>query len=97
MTQQKPDNLALFETLGILGPDDTVMSNFDGAVVEGAEEALRNGFWGRHAGWNFNGSVWYKDGLFKEDVFAYHVYQTTLMAPTLQELMEKVNDEFGAE
>lgn len=71
------------------------MSNFDSEIDEGLEAALRNGMKGTHAAWNFNGQVWFADGLFHEEVWIYRVPRKVLSAPSLRELMEAVNAEFG--
>lgn len=75
------------------------MSNFDHSVDDGLEDDLRAGMRGTHSAWNFNGQVWYDpdEQVFKEDVWVYHVKQATLSAPTLENLMRVVNDEFGWE
>jgi hypothetical protein len=74
------------------------MSNFDHTIDPGFEEALRRGdCWGRHAGWNFNGQVWFADGMFYEEVWVYRVPQEVISAPTLEELMDAVNDEYGTD
>ena len=78
---------------------DTVMTNFDLSIRDGAEEELRAGQWGRHAAWEFNGVVWYSapDGLFYEQVWRYHVPQAIYGAGSLKALMTLVNAEWGAE
>lgn len=72
------------------------MSNFDHSIDDGLEDALRaGGVFGRHAAWNFNGKVWFADGLFHEEVWRYHAPVGTHSAATLPELMQIVNDEYG--
>lgn len=77
---------------------DLGMSNCDHSIDEGFEEALRaGGVYGRHAGWNFNGLVWFdaESGEFKQEVWQYHVPQRVYSASTLRELMDVVNDDWG--
>lgn len=74
------------------------MSNFDGSIDEGMAEALIAGegrVHGRHAGWNFNSLVYYKDGKFHADVFRYRVYMETISEETLEELMDATNQKYG--
>ena len=73
------------------------MSNFDHAIDEGLEDALRSGMTGRHAAWNFNGLVWLDDrtGMFCEVVRRYHVITGVHCAASLKELMDEVSDEYG--
>lgn len=74
------------------------MTNFDHSIDSGFEDALRSGegrVWGRHAGWNFNGRVWYEDGKFHEQVWCYRVPVGELSAGSLEELMRVVSDEYG--
>lgn len=74
------------------------MTNFDHSIDDGFEDALRaGGVFGRHAAWNFNGKVWFADGRFHEEVWQYHSPVGVRSADTLRELMETVNDEFGAD
>ena len=75
---------------------DLEMSNFDHEIDEGFEEALvEKETFGRHAAWDFNGLVYHKDDQFHEDVWRYHSFIKTISAPSLSELMEKVNDQYG--
>jgi hypothetical protein len=73
------------------------MSNFDHSVAPGLEEDLRAGMLGTHSAWNFNGQLRHdaEQSAFTEEVFVYHVSQGVRSAPTLEELMRVVNDEFG--
>jgi hypothetical protein len=74
------------------------MSNFYHSVDEGFEEALRaGGVFGRHAGWNFNGVVWFDadSQAFVEEVRVYCEVRGQFSAPTLRELMDEVNGKFG--
>ncbi len=72
------------------------MSNFDHSIDEDLEEYLVNGGEeATHAAWDFNGKLWYKDGLFYEEVWVYHVPQETISASTLPDLMKVVNDKYG--
>jgi len=73
------------------------MSNFDHSIDEGLEADLRAGMRGVHSAWNFNGQVWYDAdaGLFREEVWVYHVLAAERSAATLEDLMRVVSDEFG--
>jgi hypothetical protein len=76
------------------------MSNFDYEVDDGMAEALMNEpgqVFGRHAGWNFNGRVYFHDGMFHEQVWVYGSPLETISADTLEDLMKKVNQEYGAD
>ena len=89
--------------LGITSPDNLTeielsMSNYFHSIDEGFAEALKaGGVFARHAGWNFNGRVWWSDGQFHEQVWTYHVPREIISADTLKELMKSVNDEYGWE
>lgn len=75
---------------------DIEMSNFDHHIDEDGEARLKaGGVFARHAGWNFNGTVWWDGSQFCEAVWQYHSHVATLTAPTLRELMTDVNDEYG--
>ena len=73
------------------------MSNFDHVIDDGLEADLRAGLTGHHAAWEFSGVVWFdaRLGQFCEAVRRYHALVGVVAAPTLRELMEEVNDEYG--
>ena len=74
------------------------MTNFDHTIDAGFEERLRNEpVWGRHAAMNFNGRVWFEDGMFHEQVWCYGVPRASYSTPTLTGLMEMVSDRYGWE
>jgi hypothetical protein len=77
---------------------DLGMSNFDHSIDDGFEEALKEkpkAVYGRHSGWNFNGLVYFEGGMFFEQVWRYGAPVATISAPSLLELMEIVNSEYG--
>jgi len=78
-------------------PGETGMSNCDHEIEEGFEQHLREGGWGRHAGWNFNGLVWFSEDAFHEQVWVYGAPVAVITEPTLTLLMESVSDEYGWE
>jgi hypothetical protein len=73
------------------------MTNLDCSVDPGLEEHLRDGGTGSHWAWDFNGTLRYdpEKNEFTEEVFVRHASQGTRSAPTLEDLMRVVNDEFG--
>ena len=75
------------------------MSNFDYAIDEGFEEALRenpNKVFGRHSGHNFNGSVWFDGKQFCEEVWVYGSLREVIESDTLKDLMNDVNSKYGS-
>ena len=77
---------------------DPHMSNFDGVIEDGMEEGLKEpGTYGKHCAWDHYGKVWWdaEEGVFKEEVWNYRVPVAVMSAPTLRELMENVNNEWG--
>jgi hypothetical protein len=89
------------KTITIRLPSDFVeinmeMSNFDHSIDAGFEDALKDKWvFGRHAAWNFNGSVWHENNQFHSEIWVYHRYQETLSADSLEELMIKTNEIYG--
>ena len=72
------------------------VSNFDHEIPAGLSDELKNNYvFAEHCGWNFFGKIWFADGEFHEQVMRYCSHVATLSAPTLKELVEKVNDEYG--
>jgi hypothetical protein len=96
----QPRATLLKDVLGTMEEIDLGMSNCFGEIDEGMDEALRARpaeVYGRHAGWNFNGLVWFEGGLFHEQGRCYRVPRKEISAPTLGKLMSAVNAEFGSE
>jgi len=77
------------------------MSNFDHSIDDGLEEALRANpnVAAHYSGWNFSAYVWVipDEDQFTCQVWQYHQPVKELKAATLQEIMDRVSDEFGAE
>ncbi len=73
------------------------MSNYDLSIDERLEDKLRSGYLGEHSAWNFNGKLWYADGMFFEEVWIRRVPQEVLAAPSLEELRNLVNEKYGSE
>lgn len=76
--------------------DGPGMSNFLHMIDPEFESLLKTfRFYGHHAAQDFNGDVWFQQGDFHESVYRLHVFQGHYTAPTLRELMTKVNDKHG--
>lgn len=74
------------------------MSNFDHEFDSGKLDKVKAGGHScGYAGWNFWGDVWYEDDLFHCQVKQYHRHIDTITAPTPDELMTAVSDEYGQE
>lgn len=74
------------------------MSNCGPEIDEGMEDALKNGNnHSGHYGWEFCGTVWWDGHEFVEIVMRYGSEVDEIKAPTLKELMDKVNDKWGYE
>ena len=74
------------------------MTNFDGSIDEGFAEALQarpGEVFGRHAGWNFNGKVFFLDDRFHEQVWVFGTPRKVISADTLPDLMREVCVQFG--
>lgn len=73
-------------------------SNFDYLWDDGGRDAVNSGeFFARHAAWNFNGCIWKDLDGYHEEVWVYHQHVATVDAETLDDLIEKVNSEYGYE
>lgn len=73
------------------------MSNFDHSIDDGMEQDLRNGMRGSHEAWNFYANVWFEDGRFFSQVNRYGGHVDTIAADSLEDLMEKTNEQYGYE
>lgn len=70
-------------------------SNFDHLWNAGAKEAIDNGARMCHSAWNFHGEISKNGDTYEEEVWQYHSLVKTVTAPTLDELVLAVCDEFG--
>ena len=74
------------------------LSNFDHTIDPGLKDELRNNpVFGQHSAWEFCGYVYFLNGQFHEDVWRLKLFQETISADSLEELMEKVNERWGGE
>lgn len=76
------------------------MSNFDCSIDADAESLLKaRGHFIGHAARNFFARVWWNEvmGKFESEVWIYGSPVAQCASPTLQELMEAHNNEFGWE
>jgi hypothetical protein len=88
----------------ILLPSDAVdirlgMSNFDGSIDDGFEEALRrepNKAYGWHAAWDYIGASWFDGKKFHNEIRRHGSHVGTVSADTLPELLRKTIDEYGS-
>jgi hypothetical protein len=72
------------------------MSNFDHEIDSSFEKAIKGKLtFGLHAGWNFNGKVYFLENQFHEDVWCHRVYRETVSTDSLRQLMKEVNDKYG--
>jgi hypothetical protein len=79
-----------------LGHTGTGMSNYLWVIDAAFSELLRTEkYFGHHAGRDFNGDVWYQDGVFHESVYVNHQFVAHYTADSLGELMSTVNDHHG--
>ena len=74
------------------------MSNFESEIDDGFADALQaepEKVFGRHSGWNFNGKVYFSNGMFHEEVWVYGTPKEIISAPNLRDLMEAVCVKYG--
>jgi hypothetical protein len=86
-----------FIDLGPLGPGMSNNGPLDGPVIDdGLESILREvPVLARHSGWQFHGYVWWSGEEYRELVYQKGKRVASITAPTLCDLLEKVNDRFG--
>lgn len=72
------------------------LSNFDRKIPIGLEDQLKvGGCFCIYAAWDFGAEVWWEDNVFHAFVRVYRVHKGTIVATTLEKLMNAVSDEFG--
>jgi hypothetical protein len=91
MKESRRDVPAGLEDLG------TVYSNFDHVLEKAiAEKLALGGSRASHAAWDFNGIVWFEDGVWFEKINRYQHHETTLEGATLEEVLSEANGRFGS-
>jgi hypothetical protein len=77
---------------------EDIMSNFDHVIDREVEKELKeNRCYSKYPGWNFSGNVWFQDNKFYCEVWQYHCHVETIEGDTLEDLMENVCCEYGAD
>ena len=75
-----------------------IMSNFDHSIIANAADKLqKNKTYGRYPAWNFHGIVWYENNQFYCQINQYGIHVDTIKTDTLEEIMEKASEKYGAE
>lgn len=75
-----------------------VMSNFDHTVNwDEAKKLLAENTYGSYPAWDFHGSVWYENEQYHCEIWQYGSYQETISASTLEDIMGKASDNYGAD
>ncbi len=73
-------------------------SNYNHVLQDGpVAERLQAAEVGTHAAWNFNGRIWFKDGLYHEEVWRYRSPVEVLTNADLAALIASVNEKYGTE
>lgn len=81
---------------GLFG--SVLMSNSDHEVDQAVAQQLHDEqVLAEYSGWNFHAICWFDDGQFYAEVCSHHIHRATLSAPTPEELMEKVSNDFGSD
>lgn len=94
-TADKPQVFRDFDQMTQIEP---LMSNCGHTIDDCMDEQLRANpgvAYSQHCAWNFHGTVWFENEAFHEEVWVYGSPRQTISAASLQELMTKVNDEYG--
>lgn len=77
---------------------ESVMSNADHTIEEDVAKELKKGsFYAQYAGWNFCGYVWWNENKWSCEIWQYNSHIDTVQGDTLQEIMDKVSEEYGYE
>ena len=72
------------------------MTNSDHTIEEDVAQELKTGkFYSQYPGWNFCGYVWWNKDKWSCEVWKYNSHITTVHGYTLQEIMDKVSEDYG--
>ena len=75
---------------------EEIMSNCDGLINRDTEKGIKDKpLFSSYPGWNFCGKVWWQDNRWFCEVWQYKAWTETISADTLEDIMEKVSDEYG--
>jgi hypothetical protein len=77
-------------------PNETVMSNCDHSINRDIAERMKEEkIICQYAGWNFCGWCWWTGEQYACNVWVYHQHKATILADTLDEIMDQACEEFG--
>ena len=75
---------------------DIGMSNFDHTIDSGVEKKLKEGkYYAQYSGWDFCGYVWWNKNKWSCEVWVYNSHVDTIHGDALEEIMEKVSEQYG--
>ena len=75
---------------------EEVMSNYNHEIDRDVEEQLKSGeYCSAYPAWNFHGIVWFDSGLWKCMIEQYRVHIETIVAESLEEIMEEASLKYG--
>jgi len=78
--------------------DEAVMSNLDHDIRnEVAEHIKGKPLYSQYSGWNFCGQVWWECDMWNCEVWVYGSWQRTFNSDSLEEIMDDVSSEYGAD
>lgn len=92
------DDRTGFKNLSAMRDVGVVMQNLSGFIdpeVMKKIVAEPNLVFGTHTAWDFHGYVWFDKNRFYEEVWQHKRPVKTFSSPTLSDLVQAVNDEFG--
>lgn len=78
--------------------DEVIMSNCGHDIHENVAEHIKGKpLYSMYAGWNFCGQVWWEGDMWNCEVWVYGSWQRTFNSDSLQEIMDDVSSEYGAD
>ncbi|MBS3074402.1 hypothetical protein J4447_03015 [Candidatus Pacearchaeota archaeon] len=73
-----------------------VFSNLDGILKEDIVDRLKEGeCFSRHSAWDFNGSVYFNEGRFHEEVWVYCKLVEVLEGDTAMDVINQAREKYG--
>ena len=81
---------------GLIDIGESVMSNFDHQIDLGIAKKLKDGkYYSGYPAYNFHGTVWYDNGKWKCKIKRYRIHIDTIIADTLEEIMNEASEKYG--
>lgn len=77
---------------------ESIYSNFDHVLDSSVQDQLLAclSLYAQHAAWDFEGSIWFLNGIWYEDIRIYHQLVDQLLGTTVMAVIDQANSLYGS-